>query len=44
MGCVIQSCIDVLIGNEEDFQEVLGFKVEGEVDHVMKGGSACIKR
>ncbi len=28
-------CIDVLIGNEEDFQKVLGFKVEG-VDEALK--------
>lgn len=29
-------CIDVLIGNEEDFQKVLGFKVEGVDDSLKK--------
>jgi 2-dehydro-3-deoxygluconokinase len=28
--------IDVLIGNEEDFQRVLGFRVEGTDDHLMQ--------
>jgi len=29
-------CIDVLIGNEEDFQKVLGFEVEGADEHLKR--------